>query len=99
MPEFFFVKYDQLQAVSAEFHRQADCIAEMIKQLRSGKNKLDQSWKGDGYDKFNQEMEGDVFKRLQRLQAALEQAGKIVKQIDDLMHRSEMDAQKAWPTF
>lgn len=97
--EFMYVKYDQLLAVANEFRRQSDCIQQMSKQLQSGKSKLDQSWRGEGYDKFNLEMNEKIFPQLKRLAEALDQASKLVVKMDGIIHQGEQEGQKAFPNY
>jgi WXG100 family type VII secretion target len=93
--DMFKMDYDLFKtSVSQEFRKASDDIAKMNQNLKSKYEPLGsgQDWIGVGQTKFKAEMEGQVFKTLQKLQNALSQASTMTGQMEKLVHDAEQEA-------
>jgi len=93
MPDQIQADYNQLEEVASEFTKAAQGIAEMKQRLSGSYMKLrDGGWIGEGANAFFQEEEDDVGPAVQRLQAALEQAGQTTQKIAHAVKEAEQEA-------
>jgi len=83
MAEFFHIEYDKLEQVAQAFQQQAQCMEDVLKQLQQAKSRLDQSWSGDAYNQFNEEMLQTIFPKITKFQNALTQAGQLITKLAD----------------
>jgi WXG100 family type VII secretion target len=85
--------YEQLKGVASQFRAQADAINQTNQQLKSCTETLKGGdWIGEGARKYFAEMDGQVMPTMQRLQRALNEAGRITAQIAQIMKQAEDDA-------
>jgi WXG100 family type VII secretion target len=84
--------YDQLEHIVSKFANQAQEIQQMIQQVRSGMDRLHEDWIGRGSKAFFNEMRGEVIPATLRLQQALEEAGRVTKEISQTMQQADEEA-------
>lgn len=84
--------YDQLDQVASRFANQSQEIQQMLQQVRNQMHKLKDDWIGRGSDAFFREMEGELLPAVNRLQQALEEAGRVTKEITQVMQQAEEEA-------
>jgi WXG100 family type VII secretion target len=85
--------YQQLDEVATRFANKAQDTQEMLEKVRSSMEQLeDGGWIGDAADAFFSEMNGLVLPASRRLQAALDEASRVTKDIADGMKQAEEEA-------
>ena len=84
--------YEQLEQISSRFANEAQEIQQMLQKVRSSMQKLEPDWIGRGSEAFFSEMEGEVLPATARLQQALDEAGRITKDIVQTMQQAEEEA-------
>jgi WXG100 family type VII secretion target len=85
--------YDQLEQVANKFAQQAQEIQQMLQKVRGSMQKLENGgWIGRGSDAFFNEMNGEVLPASLRLQQALGEANRSVKDIMQTVYQAEEEA-------
>ncbi|MCU0479987.1 MAG: WXG100 family type VII secretion target [Anaerolineae bacterium] len=85
--------YQELQKLSNQMNQRADEIQQQFQALKAKTGELlNGNWEGRGADKFQNEMEGEVFPSLQKLQRALEMLSKSLGQVANAFRQSEEQA-------
>jgi WXG100 family type VII secretion target len=85
--------YEELESLASRFERQLQGTQQMMQGVyRSFAELLDDGWKGRGSDAFFSEMQGEVLPASQRLQDALEQAGRVTRAIIEIIRQGEEEA-------
>jgi WXG100 family type VII secretion target len=85
--------YQQLEQVASRFTSQAQTIEQMIQQVRSSMDPLENGgWLGRAAESFFNEMNGAVLPACQRLLDALHEASQVTKEISNTMSRAEDEA-------
>lgn len=91
--------YDQLEQVANKFAQQAQEIQQMLQKVRGSMQKLENGgWIGRGSDSFFNEMNGEVMPASQRLQQALGEANRSVKDIMQAVYQAEEEASSVFRT-
>lgn len=91
--------YNQLDQVAGQFANQAQMIEQMIQQVRSSMDPLENGgWIGRGADAFFSEMYGEVLPACQRLLLVLQDAAQSTRDIVNTMHRAEDEASAPFRT-
>lgn len=91
--------YDQLEQVANKFAQQAQAIQQMLQKVRGSMQKLENGgWIGRGSDAFFSEMNGEVMPASQRLQQALGEANRSVKDIMQTVYQAEEEASSVFHT-
>jgi WXG100 family type VII secretion target len=90
--------YQQLQQVATKFSKQAASINQMRSQVKRSMNALQGTWMGKGSESFFSEMQDKVTPGMERLYRALQEAGKITKQMAQIMQQAENDAAAPFKT-
>ncbi len=85
----------KMNDVSSIFNKQANEIQDMIQKIEQAKRTLDDTWQGEGYLKFNQEMTSEVLPRLKKLQAALSKAATMTNETSQLIVQFAQQASNA----
>jgi WXG100 family type VII secretion target len=82
--------YDQLKDISSMFNNEAQAcqntnrsLKSLIEQLKGG------DWIGRGADQFYKEMESEVMPAMGKLQKAMDEAGRITREIAQVMRQAE----------
>lgn len=89
----FRANYDELKQAQNTFNQNAGAIASMNQNLKAQLETLQGGdWIGEAATKFYQEMDSSVMPSLNRLQKALQEAGRITHQIATLVKQAEDDA-------
>jgi WXG100 family type VII secretion target len=92
--------YDRLEQVAGKFASQAQAIQQMLQQVRSSMDPLEGGgWVGKGSDAFFSEMNSEVLPANDRLQQALEEAGRVTKQIVQTVKQAEEDASSPFRAY
>jgi WXG100 family type VII secretion target len=85
--------YEQLEQVSNKFAQQSQEIQQMLQKVRNSMQKLENGgWIGRGSDAFFSEMNGQVLPASTRLQQALAEANRSVKDIMNTVYQAEEEA-------
>lgn len=85
--------YDELTTISGTLRSQGDAIKAMNQRLKSAQETLKGGdWIGKGATKFYQEMDGQVMPALQRLTNALTEAGRVTKEIANVIKQAEEES-------
>ena len=85
--------YQELQKLSNMMNQRADAIQQQFQMLKAKTGELlNGNWEGRGADKFQNEMEGEVFPALQKLQKALEICSSALGQVANTFRQSEEQA-------
>jgi WXG100 family type VII secretion target len=84
--------YEQLEQISSRFANQAQEIQQMLQKVRNSMQKLEPDWIGRGSDAFFNEMEGEVLPATDRLQQALDEAGRITREVVQILQQAEEEA-------
>lgn len=84
--------YDQLDQVANRFLNQAQTIQQMLQTVQNSMGNLEGEWIGQGAEAFFSEMQGEVMPASQRLQQALDEAGRITKFIAQTLQQADEDA-------
>jgi WXG100 family type VII secretion target len=94
MAEKTEVNYDQLETLAKQFEGEAQVIESVRKFLSSESEQLHGGgWVGQGADKFQAEMSGEVIPAVQRLSEALTQAANTMKLICNIFNEAEQETQ------
>jgi len=92
--------YDRLEQVAGKFANQAQAIQQMLQQVRGSMDPLEGGgWVGKGSDAFFAEMNDEVLPANDRLQQALEEAGRVTKQIIQTVKQAEEDASSPFRAY
>ena len=87
------VDYDQLGQISQQFENRSQTVQHVLHNVHSKMSVLQGGgWEGRGSDAFFTEMQGEVLPAVQRLQQALEEAGRMSKGIIQTMQQAEEEA-------
>lgn len=92
MAEEIRADYQQMEQVSKKFAQQSQSIQQMLSKVKSSMSKLQTGWQGKGSSAFFAEMNGKVLPASQRLQQALDEASRAVKDISNTIKQAEDDA-------
>ncbi|MEZ4864328.1 MAG: WXG100 family type VII secretion target [Caldilineaceae bacterium] len=85
--------YEQLEQIANKFARQAQEIQQMLQRVRGSMDKLENGgWIGRGSQAFFAEMNGKIMPASQRLQQALGEANRSVKDISQTVRQAEEEA-------
>lgn len=85
--------YEQLEQVANKFAQQQQEIQQMLQRVRASMSKLENGgWIGRGSQAFFSEMNGKVLPASQRLQQALGEANRGVKDIVRTVQQAEDEA-------
>ncbi|MBX3010465.1 MAG: WXG100 family type VII secretion target [Caldilineaceae bacterium] len=85
--------YDQLEQIATRFSRQAQEVQQMLQQVRNSMGKLENGgWIGRGSQAFFAEMNSKVLPASNRLQQALTEASRSVKEISQTIRQAEEEA-------
>ncbi|PJF28709.1 MAG: hypothetical protein CUN52_12100 [Phototrophicales bacterium] len=85
--------YQELQKISNMMNQRADTIQNQYQLLKAKVGELlNGNWEGRGADKFQAEMEGEVFPALMKLQRALEACSNSLGQVANTFRQSEEQA-------
>jgi WXG100 family type VII secretion target len=85
--------YETLASIAQSFLREADGTQKVLGNLRQCLDALKGGdWVGRGATAFYREMDHDVLPTVKRLEGALRQAGRLTRQISQLMKQAEDDA-------
>lgn len=85
--------YQELQRISNIMNQRADTIQQQFQMLKAKTGELlNGSWEGRAADKFQAEMEGEVFPALMKLQRALESCANVIGQVANTFRQSEEQA-------
>ena len=86
-------QYDVLANVARRFEGQAQANNELTKRLRQAMLLLQGGgWQGRGSTAFFREMDGEVLPAMQRLAAAMDQAGSVTYDIARVIRQAEEEA-------
>ncbi len=85
--------YQALSKIASQFTQQASQIQQMYQKVNSQMNNLHNGgWKGRGSDAFYREMQELVLPGVQRLRQALEEAGRVTREVSADMAKAEEEA-------
>jgi WXG100 family type VII secretion target len=85
--------YDQLTQMASAFTQQADQARQMLQQLSKQSEALQRGdWLGQGAQAFYAEMNGQVLPTMNRLVRALEAAGDVTRQVNQIVQQAESEA-------
>ena len=85
--------FDALQKIATTFRKESDNIKQMLKRIKQAMSTLQGGdWVGEGANKFYAEMNDSVLPSLQRLAAALDEAGATTERIGRTMKQAEDEA-------
>lgn len=88
------VDYDQLQNFAKLFESEAEEIQALTKQTDSSVEDLSGGgWVGRGSDAFYAEMNDEVIPAMLRAAKALQEAGRVTKQIAEIFNQAEEESQ------
>ncbi len=91
--------YEQLEQVANKFAQQSQEIQQMLQKVRGSMEKLQNGgWIGLGSNAFFSEMNGEVVPASQRLQQALGEANRSVKDIMNTVYQAEEEASSVFRT-
>lgn len=86
-------KYDELDQISGRLADGSARVGDMIAKLRSQVDVLEGgAWLGRGSDSFYAEMGDLMFPSLKKLEDALENASKVLRQAADRLKSAEQEA-------
>jgi WXG100 family type VII secretion target len=86
-------KYDELDQISGRLSEGSNRVSEMQAKLRSQIDVLQGGgWIGRGSDAFYNEMEDTVLPAVKKLEDALENASKVLRQAADRLKSAEQEA-------
>lgn len=87
------IEYDQMQQVTTRFANQAQAIAEMLQQVRSSMQNLQNGgWIGRGANAFFTEMEEKVLPATERLQQRLMDGSRVSQTVTVTIRQAEEEA-------
>ena len=85
--------YDRLEQIANQFANQSQAIQQMLQSTKGAMDPLQGGgWIGRGSDAFFSEMQGEVLPASERLQEALDEAGRVTKQIVQIVKQAEEEA-------
>lgn len=85
--------YEQLEQIANKFARQEQAIQQMLQRVRASMSKLENGgWIGRGSQAFFSEMHSKVLPASQRLQQAMGEANRGVKDIVRTVQQAEDEA-------
>jgi WXG100 family type VII secretion target len=85
--------YEQLEQIATRFARQEQAIQQMLQKVRASMSKLENGgWIGRGSQAFFAEMNGKVLPATQRLQQAMGEASRGVRDIAKTVQQAEDEA-------
>lgn len=91
--------YEQLEQVASRFTNQSQAIQEMLGRVRGSMGKLENGgWIGRGANDFFSEMQGEVLPASERLQQALDEAGRVTMNIVNAVQQAEDEASSRFRT-
>lgn len=91
--------YDELENLAGRFVNQSQAISQMIQRVNASADKLlGGDWKGRGVDAFEREMRSEVMPAAQRLQQALEEAGRTTNDVAQTIKQAEEEASSRFRT-
>lgn len=97
MADRFRGHYGQLKDIAKSFGDQASEVGNMISNLKSKQQDLEGGgWKGDAANKFYAEMNGPVYKALNKLQNAMSEANSITTKIAKITKDAEDNSSKVF---
>lgn len=89
--------YQQLEQVARQFANQAQSVQQMLSKVKGSMGKLENGgWIGRGSQAFFSEMNGKVMPASTRLQQALSEANRTVKEISQTVRQAEEEASSAF---
>lgn len=89
--------YEQLEQIASRFASQEQAIQQMLQRVRGSMGKLENGgWIGRGSQAFFSEMNGKVLPASNRLQQALGEASRSVKEIVQTVRQAEEEASSAF---
>lgn len=92
MAEQIQVKYEELDQLISQIHTHAEQISAVFKKIQSQTATLATSWRGQGVDEFQREMEDLVLPALKRLSVSLEVAEETLGRIKEEFLEAEEEA-------
>lgn len=93
MAEEIRADYEQLETIASQFAKQAQAIQQMLQKVQKSMDELENDgWIGRGSDAFFAEMQGEVLPASNRLHDALEEAGRVTKEIIQTVQQAEDEA-------
>lgn len=92
MAEEIRADYQQMEQVAKKFAQQSQAVQQMLTKVKGSMSKLQTGWQGKGSSAFFSEMNGKVLPASQRLQQALNEASRAVKEISNTIKQAEDDA-------
>ncbi len=91
--------YDELEQIASRFANQSQANQQMLQKVRGSYSKLeDGGWIGRGSEAFFAEMNGEVLPAVERLLQALDEAGRVTKQIVQTVRQAEEEASSPFRT-
>lgn len=85
--------YDRLEQIANQFANQSQAIQQMLQSTKGAMDPLQGGgWIGRGSDAFFSEMQGEVLPASERLKEALDEAGRVTKQIVQIVKQAEEEA-------
>jgi WXG100 family type VII secretion target len=97
MAEQIQVKYEELDQLISQIHTHAEQISAVFKKVQSQTATLARSWRGQGVDQFQREMEDLVLPALKRLSVSLEVAEDTLGRIKEVFLEAEEEAVACFP--
>jgi WXG100 family type VII secretion target len=92
MADIVQANYESLVAVAKQFVQQSNKIRQMHDRLNRQMALLRPAWVGKGSEAFLTEMGDKVLPAVQRLSAALADADRVTRQIEEILHGAEEQA-------
>lgn len=94
MAENTVLDYQQVEGFVKSFKSEGDEIQTLAKDTASRVDALyGTGWVGQGADKFNDEMKGEVLPAMDRLVLALNTASEIANKVSDTFNQAEEETQ------
>ncbi|GAB4456797.1 MAG: hypothetical protein Kow0031_37860 [Anaerolineae bacterium] len=85
--------YEQVEAIARRFAQQAEAVEQVQAALRGALEPLQQGgWEGQGAQAFFTEMDSHTLPAVDRLRAALSEAGRVALKINEIMRQAEEEA-------
>jgi WXG100 family type VII secretion target len=92
MAQIIQVKYPELDKLISQIHNQADQISAVFKKVQSQTATLATSWKGEGAEQFQREMEDLVFPAFKRFSVSLGATEDTLRRIKEGFREAEEEA-------
>ena len=87
------VEYDGLEQVVSRFANQSQAVRQTIQMVMSHLDRLENGgWIGLGAESFFDEMHGQILPSTQRLQDALDEAGRVTRQVAGMYRQAEEES-------